>query len=305
MRAAVTAWMVVAATSAASSAAAAEPPTLSVARSEPAADCPGADDLAAAVNARSGRHAVDATTSGGDVEVTFTRDAEVVRATIRASGARAGERLVEDRATSCSAVAKAVELAIVLLLDEVAAGTPARAPAEAPTKPTTPSLRIDASAGGGVGFGLVDGFSPLVVADVGFAPGGRWSARLGGVWVPPSSTSLPPGTVDTSLGAGYVDLCFGIPRDGPVKLCASPHGGVIHGSGHGFTTDGSVTRPWFAAGLAASFDGRLVGILGWRARVEALWSLTRERLAIAGVGVAYEPSPAAIVLAVGPTLSFP
>ncbi len=115
-----------------------------------------------------------------------------------------------------------------------------------------------------------------------------------GQTIPFTSPTFPRGSVDVSLGAGFLRACGAPYGDGDFQrlaLCIEPLGGAIHGAGHGFRPDRSSTRPWFAAAASAVYQRRILGPLTWGLRAQIAAPLLRQSFTVETAGIAFTPAP--------------
>ncbi len=109
--------------------------SLTVRRGAGAERCPDGQGLGARVDALAGAPLV-----GGDapasvqIEIAFDRIPRGLRATMKIGGARTGERILEDKGTSCEALTEAVAITTLVVLD----ATPKEAPPPGPPAPPGP-----------------------------------------------------------------------------------------------------------------------------------------------------------------------
>src|SRR3954463_6856417 len=130
----------------------------SVLRAPGAEDCPDAPALRARIQQSTGTPLAPRAANDPPlgVEVSFTREGARYRAALRTSGPKAGERLLEDEGTTCAALAEAVAVTLVVLLDR-----PSRRDTPAPSPPRPETVPNRASIGWiGVAAGPVFGETP-------------------------------------------------------------------------------------------------------------------------------------------------
>jgi hypothetical protein len=263
-----------------------------------AADCPGSDTVAAMVNDGLGR--VGLTTTAGvagegapvRVVVRFERAPKGYAATVSIGGARGGTRHLSDGGPGCGPLASAVGVLLVVLLDssaETLAGGPGTA--NAATTTTTRATTADVGVGGGVAAGLVGGLSPTLGLG-GTVAYRRWSARLGGVWLPAKANTYGPGRVEVGLTAARLALCGSIygGRSGwALGLCAQQQIGALSGRGVDYDeSNRSANHLWLATGASIVAGGPLGRAVGWEVEAAALHPWQQERFVITNLGTAFQ-----------------
>ena len=270
-----------------------------------AGDCPGAAALAAIVNDGIGRTA--AVPAGATpapamrVAVTFDRAAKGYAATVRIGGASGGTRKLANEGPGCAALANAVAVLLVVVLDtdDAAAPNPAGGSGAVST-PGAPPARTTAAVGvgGGVAEGLVGGWSPTV--DLGGTLAYRhWAARLGGAWTPSKSSDFGPGRVEVGLALARAALCVSTRDDRSrvaLAFCAQQQIGWMRGRGVDYA-GGNATADhlWLATGAAIVASGPLAPALGWEVDVGAVYPLREQRFVVDNLGTAYRSEPAAFM----------
>jgi hypothetical protein len=268
-----------------------------VVRDSGAEDCPGAEVLAAEVNRRLGRGALAASSrsQGRGVFVQIARTAEGYHGVLSAVGGAAAGREVFDEGSSCIGMAEALAVTLAILVDRPGSPTPAKyarrpQPAPDPRRVATDEVLL---IGPAAGYGLADGVAPGVVGEMHFK-WSVWSAGLGGLWFAPRRLAFAPGQVVVSHWAVAARGCWAVAgwSGGRLEACLWPFAGRIRGEGEGFAPDRSAQRLWFGAAAGAVVAGRIVGRLGWEARLAAGASPRRQRFVVDGGGMAFESAPA-------------
>lgn len=289
-------------------AAAAEPRALRVTRAEGASDCPDASSLAARAQASGAKQAYVASRDDApeQIVVAFDREGEARRARIAASDGRT--RTLVERAPDCEGLAEAVVVALVLSADAAeappAAPPPAPGPAvmeeeeekERPPAEAAPrrGIAVRALAGATASIGVVRAIAPG--ATIGAHLGARdGRLRFGGAltFVPPSEVPLGDGAIRIGYAAAAIDACWAALRERPVVLegCARAEVGALWGSARGFPTSEDHTRIRVAGGAVARAIAPIGRTLGVYVEASALAPVRRERFAVDGAGVAYDPPP--------------
>jgi hypothetical protein len=275
-------------------------------------DCPGAAALAAQVNEGLGRPAL-ATAAAATaapaprIAISFQRAASGYAATVHIGGARGGTRKLSNAGPGCRALADAVGMLLVLVLDsngdDASAASPASAaPATATRAAAGADRRADVAVGGGVAEGLVGGWSPAVGVG-GALTYGHLSARLGGLWLPAKSTELGPGRVEIGLAAVRLALCATAHRDRfqlGLGLCVQQQVGWLRGRGVDYDDNHTANHLWLATGVAIVVNGPLGRAAGWELETGIVRLLREERFVVGNLGTAFQSQPAAFMT----TLSF-
>ncbi len=304
-----------------------------VSRGPGAEGCPDAATLANAVSSALGRPGLAAATPGASgvhtaFDVTFERLPTMrgFSAVLRATGRRSGERTLSEPGDDCAGLGEALATMLVIVLDprttavtiDVPASPPlAVPPEEGPTPDEEGAPRVLPAASGstlrvsaGAGLALTQGLLPepagAVRADVGLRGRAPFLLAPGLLYAPEQSRALPPGEVSVSLLSGALAGCYlpfdrhrdrsALPR---LALCVVPMAGALRGIGRGYETPRSVSRPWVAIGAEARLEGDLVGPVGWTFGGAALLPITREKLAVTGLGLVHDPPVVAFVGTLG------
>lgn len=308
--------------------------TVQITRGPGAERCPDAPAIAAAVSTALGRPGF-VRVGSGDAETSFgisiDRGAQGFSASIRATGRRRGERTLTDEGLDCAGLGEALVTLLVIVLDPrttavtIEIPSPPASPASSgggssPPPPeegpppeddqpppgitaAAPSpLRVDAHASLALTRGLLPETAGGVSGGLRLRTRRPFSLAPGLLYVFEQERGFAPGTVAVSLLSGSLAGCF-LPLDRPqlprLSVCLTPMGGALRGSGRGYEAPRSVTRPWFAMGAGAQIDGDLIGPLGWTLGGSVIAPITREKLAIAGLGLVHDPPGIAFVGTLG------
>jgi hypothetical protein len=284
-----------------------------------ATDCPDAGALAAMVNDGLGRSVlVTAASTAADgprvrVVVSFARAGKSYAATVNVGDGRGGTRTLADRGPGCGALANAVAVLLVVLLDSgpeslgsvAGSSSPSSpssqlAPEDAASSPAALERRTvaDVGVGGGIAQGLVGGWSPAVGLG-GTLAYRHWAARVGGVWFPPQANDYGPGRVEVGLAVVRVALCAstraGLTRV-TLALCAQQQVGWMRGRGMDYEQGNrAADHLWLAAGAAAVARGPLGRAVGWEVEVGAVRPLRQQRFVVDNLGTAFQSDPLAVM----------
>ncbi len=301
----------------------ADAPWLGVTRGPGATDCPDATALAAAV-AREPHGGDGAALAMSHYNVAITRDAARLAATIRVSGANAGERTIVDRGDTCQGLARALAVTLAILLDEerrareesVEAPVNPPPPQAPPQRDTAPPVRvprsseravtIGARAGGGALLGVLPQPGAMGVVEATFGVG-RWSLQAGAIGAPAVAARVGIGEVDVSAIAGRVSGCGGIssdPRALTAGICAVVAVGAVEGAAHGYDTNDTRTRAWVAAGSALFGAGPIASPLTWWGKAGFLVPIVPQGFDVRGVGPVFVPPAAGGSLEMGIGVTF-
>lgn len=258
----------------------------SVLRAPGAEDCPDATALRARVEQIAGTPlAVLA------AEVSFSREGGGYRAELRTRAPKEGERLLADQGPTCAALAEAVGVTLVLLLDRA----PRRdLPASPPAQPTRTVPGRSAIGWIGLAAGPVFGETPGASLGFGAVAGVElvhWSIELGGTETLSRSVRFASGTVRVGLTSGELQLCRMIDLAGKLLragACARAAAGQYRGEGEGYPTTTSVRLPWMAAGGGLRVGGSWGKRLLWGVSGLLLIPIRRQTFSVDNAGVAYE-----------------
>jgi hypothetical protein len=283
-------------------------PTLEVIRTDEALQCPDSAELLELAYQVQGSVASSALHA---YRVSFERTSHVYRAEIVDDSA-ARTRHLEDVGPECAPLGRAVALALATMWGTEQEPTVPPPPVVAapppvvsvpPPRPRAPTRWL-LSAGGGVALGIVRNAAPALVADSGFEhPHFSWA--LGGMWVPPQSLPLAPGSIDVQLLAASVRGCGWVLEPTHLGLCARVLGGELLARSSGYDSDGQQSRPWLAFGLEAFVQGPLLPHLRYRAAAAALAPLRDQSFSIQNLGTAYTPPPIGALFTLALELSTP
>lgn len=282
-------------------------------------DCPDADALAASVGRLMKRPALDPTpglSPAGGISVQFFGSPQGYTAVIQA-GDRSRE--IADPWPTCAGLAEGLPITLAILLDSDEPLVVVAAPAAAPTAPTAPIAPLltppppaprpaDKTTGLSVQLGPAGTaglLGPFVLgiqgdADLRFAK--TFAVGAGAFWLAPQTISLPPGEVSVSLWSAFLRGCSlvaGSPDRTRLALCAHAALGVIQGTGSGYFTNDTSTRPWIALGGAGLLEGTFSKRLGWAARLSFFIPAVQESFDVTTIGIAYEPSPVGVLFGIG------
>jgi hypothetical protein len=275
------------------------------------------------------------------IEVAFDGDGASLRALVRASGSKTGERELKTDGADCTKLSESVAVVVAVLLDLVPpeaiasfdvpgttplatpvppplAPAPAPAPAPPPPHPPAPSSRaapvehplaVWLRAEGGIAVGPL---GPVVSPWFGGAAGvrrERWQLGLGGAWYAPREVPFDavPGThIDLSLAAGSAEGCLGFPealgKDWDMGACAVFSAGALTGAGKGFDHEETKTELWLVAGPRADLHWRLSRSFALRLALGGLVTLGKRTFAVSGYGEAFTTPPVSAFASLGPEL---
>jgi hypothetical protein len=241
--------------------------------------------------------------------VTFERAGRGYAATVRLGGARDGTRKLSNGGPGCTALANAVSVLLVVVLDSDAEPPAAAAPPDraagssgAPARDLGPGPNADVGFGGGVAEGLVGGWSPTLGLG-GTLAYRHWAARLGGLWLPSKTSDNVPGRIDVGLAVARLALCATTGDDRSrvtLGVCVQQQIGWMRSRGFLFGA-GSVDsdRLWLALGPTFVASGAFERSFGWEVEAGAVRLLQQQRFGDA-FGVAYQSDSFAFMT----TLSF-
>ena len=297
--------------------AAAQPVPLSVSHEPGADDCPDALDLLARIERiRGAPPRVDQPA----YRVAFTRDAAGLHAVISSSES-AGERLLDDAALQCSALAQATAVSLALLFDadarargtaRLSAVTPAATPAATPSvtpastapqasaaaygQPDLSAPRASIALAGGALLGVTRPLAAAFGLELGLDKG-RFGLRVAAHYAVPQDLDFASGEVREALLAGSLEGCFAAWSSAGLRLegCAGGILGALRAEAEGYAEDRRRTRLWSALAFDARF-GLVPDPLGASLVLALLVPLRRQDFAIDGAGVAYASEPLAVLL---------
>ena len=293
--------------------AAAQPVPLSVSHGPGADDCPDALDLLARIERiRGAPPRVDQPA----YRVAFTRDAAGLHAVISSSES-AGERLLDDAALQCSALAQATAVSLALLFDadarargtaRLSAVTPAATPSVTPAstapqasaaaygQPDLSAPRASTALAGGALLGVPRPLAAAFGLELGL-DNGRFGLRVAAHYAVPPDLDFASGEVREALLAGSLEGCFAAWSSAGLRLegCAGGILGALRAEAEGYAEDRRRTRLWSALAFDARF-GLVPDPLGASLELALLVPLRRQDFAIDGAGVAYASEPVAVLL---------
>lgn len=294
-----------------------------VARDKGAEACPDPAKLEA-------RARESATSSSRDVDVRFARTSTGYASSIRTSDGMV--RAIED--ASCDALADAT-LVIVRLALDVESAQPESATAPPPAKlvesaktsttvataATVAPDRVEPSpaandhrtnavellAGGAVAAGLGVSFGKGARIGAAWVFDPHWSIGVTGLALAPETRTFEKGTVEIGLLGGGLEGCVrAATTAGAIAgaLCARGEMFRLSGSANGFARNEEHARPLATMGLALRGKLRIARPLGAFAELATSVPLARERFAIDGAGIIYEPPVVAGSAAAGLSVDF-
>lgn len=290
--------------------------------------CPDRTAVVHATEANLGRALAQALGPEGRVrgEVTVTETGGF-RLALEVHGAGGdGQRVVE--AATCAELADAAVVIVGLALDGARPAPPeppAPPPAAPPPRPRPPARRprpaADHDDADTLGAHLE--LQGRALVDVGNLPGPALGlgvvAALGNgrQWIEVGTTTFferrasvptdPPSGADVRLVEVSVGACqaLSLALAWELRLCATVHGGTLHGNGFGSPAAHDGSGSWTAASLGGGLWWRLVGPLSLFAGLDGLVSFTRPRFVVAEGQEAHQPAPVSARLVLGPALRWP
>jgi hypothetical protein len=280
---------------------------LSVTRAAGAEDCPDGAELGGAIEAilKRALSVPAAPEQTLRVEVDFTRHGDRYQAALRLRGAKEGERVLDDRGSTCAALAEATGVTLALLLDrELEHQAPPPPPPEpAPPPPPPPTTERAGTRGwlsilAGPTFGLVPQTSLGAGAAVGIDHGPFWM-EIAGRHVAAQSTPFGPGSVRVALTMADLELCGSLALSGEAlrtALCAHAAAGRLAAEGVGYPTSTSAALTWLAAGGGARIGGIVGGRWHWGMRSAVLIPAREQTFSVQNAGIAYDTSRVAIAV---------
>ena len=301
--------------------------TLAVTREEAAGDCPDESALERATLAL-GR-LPDAPKAALDVAIAFRRTDTAYVAELRTSGSTEGVREVVKEGDRCAPLAEAVAVVLAVLFDltprettpspppaPVTPPPPPRAPAPPPTRPpplgpperSGPRATIGALLSGGAAYGLLGRAVVGTLAGAVRPRLGHFELVLGGLWAPHRTVEYEPGRVLLSLAAARLDACAWLgpaPERPDLALCAGFLAGRLRADGRGYLHTDTANDAWFAFETSAQGRWPLAPNLALQLGISLVVPTRQQSFTVANAGVAFESSPVAGVLELGPELRFP
>jgi hypothetical protein len=257
----------------------AQPLALLVERDAGTEDCPDTLALVQAIERINGDADGLRPAQAGDaaIEVFIARDEQGYVARIEAPG---GIRELRDGGPSCAGMADALALTLAILVDDQPprpAPQPKRPAKQRPPPETprperpAPSWAAGVEAGAGVSMGIAGGAWPALTAAAEMRLQPMWSFAAGALWSPVHGIDHGPGEVVVTLVAAMLRACMTWPgfidRPPTPWLCLMGAAGSLSGEGVGYAENFSESRPWFAGGASAGFDGPLIAPLRWHLRI--------------------------------------
>jgi hypothetical protein len=267
--------------------------------------CPDEAAIRGAVAARLG-YSPFFPSAGATMMVQVSRDGEGYRAHIQLigeDGVVRGTRDLAQPSPRCEDIVDTMALTMSLAIDPrslvepapplLPPPAPAAAPARAPeppkqeiadkssaARPRPSPLHLDAGFGPGFWIGAAPSVS---VSGVLFARlrGPRWSAALEARGDLPASRAVAQGTVETWLGFGSLVPCFHL---APLLGCVVGSVGVLHATSN-VQASKQADALHAAVGPRVGAEIALRGDFALWAHLDALWTLTPERLQIGGQDV--------------------
>lgn len=305
--------------------------TLRVTRSETAADCP--DDITLQSSTLALGTVPPAPSSDPlNVDIDFERDEDGYVARIRTSGRSEGVREVRKPGNTCAPLAEAVSVVLAVVFDLLppepgpqAPGpeappepTPVAPPPAKPAPPLPPPERaretrpgtefsFGVAAQGGLAYGLL-GDALVGAVSLGVRPRfGRFDIGIGGLWAPNRTIEYLDGTVSVSVWSARIGACGWLNPSvlkPDLAACLGFLVGSLNGSGEDFDEPGNASDLWLA--FEAGAAGRVPLARNWALRlgISALIPTRQQSFEIRGGGTAFESSPAAVLLELGPEWRF-
>lgn len=294
------------------------PVPLVVQRAPGASDCLDAATLADRVTLLTGRRALvaaDGASGAFAYEVQILKSDEGYTAIVLAGGK---SRQIEDPGPTCASLSDALALTLAILADAdtpppapppdppppAPVRVPVRIPPPAPPRPPAPAYgpRLLLSPSVGLSEGLSGSLVPAVVLLNDLRLIGPLSVLAGFTWMPAQGFPLAPGRVEVQLMYGQIAPCVSrwrILERVRLGACAQLNVGGLRGKAIGYPQSREVTRPWTSFGLTGLADVLVIDPLYWSVRVGGFVTAPQEAFAIDGVGVAFDPPPAGILVATG------
>jgi hypothetical protein len=264
-----------------------------VERGEGAGACPDGAALSARMTEGEGR---------ASITVRFERTPGGYRSAIVTADGK--QRTLADEGSTCDGLAEATLLAVRLALDAApaASATPATPTAViAPAPQTAPSAELPApsvearATRSSIGSELLAGGLPLAPGIRGGAAvtlfTGHWSIGVTGAFLPAKTHDVGTGQVDVSVVGGGIEGCGRgrVSRALLVALCGRFEAFRLGGSAHGFASSAEHARPLLVSTALGRGQVSVAGPLAIYAELGAIVPVVRERFAIDGVGLVYDP----------------
>jgi hypothetical protein len=287
------------------------PARLFVRRAPEAAECPGAELLAAELQPLG----IDGTTAAAkEITVAITPSDAGFTALVTVSGENGGVRDLRAEGPGCTRLTADLEATLALLLDKKqqtearnAPATPAAPvtatakpapPAPPPAKKPTSAKKGNASAlhgraelGAGAAIALVAHPTAYFDAAV-WLEHPDFSAALQLFSTTSSTAELAPGTVHVLLLGGVLKGClpiFGAHGRLEGSVCVAGAVAALRGEAAGYVvSEPAAYRPWYALGAAGTLGGPIARKFSWKVDATLLAPLHHESFVIGPLGTAFE-----------------
>jgi hypothetical protein len=303
---------------------------LSVTRSERAADCPDEEALSAATLAL-GNQPLEPSPDPLTANVALDRDEGGYVARIVTTGRKAGQREIRAPGETCAELVELTRVALAILFDLLppepsdppplapVASQPAPAAPAAPKQLEKPRPSTVSSAKATERFSSVTAYGAVAYGLLGDAATGQVGGAFhlhvsralevgaGGFWAPGRTIPYEPGSVTVSLLAARLDLTAWLVSFGSLALAVRVDIGIgsLQGSGKGFDAEYTPAELWLAAGAGAVARLDLSRRWALRAAISGWIPYRSQTFSVQGVsGTAFESSPAALFVELGPELAF-
>ncbi|HEX6275377.1 MAG TPA: hypothetical protein VFZ53_20195 [Polyangiaceae bacterium] len=303
---------------------------LKVTRSEKAADCPDEAELSRAtlaLGARPTEPPADVLTANVELD----RDETGYIARIATTGRKTGTREIRAPGETCAELVELTSVALAILFDllppeapEPPDLVPPPSEREEPLTPrskpneTPPSTRALAPAAeerfasatlyGAFAYGLLgDAVTGAAGAAFHLMLSRTFDLGAGGFWAPGRTFAYERGTVSVSLVAARIELAGWFASFGAVALGGRVELGIgsLQAAGDGFDLDRTPTELWLAPGAGAVSRLELSRIFALRAGISGFIPHRSQTFSVQGVaGTAFESSPFAVSVELGPELAF-
>jgi hypothetical protein len=280
---------------------------IQVVRTREAADCPDAPELRRNVSALG--TAPTQPVEPVRVEVTFERTREGYGATLRSFGAKPGLRRLVTAGKTCSSLADAVGVALVVLLDLVPPTDKAPVVSSRTAAPrderSGPPFVLSVGVRAGVGYGeLGDGVSGVFSATASLSRA-RFQLSGSAFWHTHRHPTLGDGSVELGLWGGGLDACYRFGQSAGIGWfpCVGLRLGSLSGRGEEFDQNYEAAQTW--AALAAGGRVQLPLSKKWAfvAGLSAMVPLRQHSFSAASVGTAVETGPFGLLLEMGPEIT--
>jgi len=287
---------------------------LAVRREPDAAECPGADAIAAALRPLG----IDGASAAAlEITVSIAPSGSGFAALVTVSGQNGGVRALRADGPGCARLSADLEATLALLLDQrqrtdappapatsatpevpppakpaAPPASPAPAKKPSPAKKSSPSaLHGRAELGAGATIALVA--HPTAYFDAAFWLEHRdFSAALQLFSTTSSNAELGPGGVHVLLMGGVLKGClpvFGTLGRFEGSLCVAGAVAALRGEATGYViTEPAAYRPWYALGGAVVFGAPIARKFSWKADATLLAPLHHESFVVGPLGTAFE-----------------